>query len=124
LERAEAWGSERQGSGWEGAWTTKFWQRDAAATPKAAGKSRFEAEGELLDDRVGEDLARDAFDFGLGLGGVLGEGVFEGELEVLSLADVGDSAVLHAAERAGDSLALGIEHGPLQSDVHMRLHEV
>ena len=30
----------------------------------------------------------------------------------------------HAAERAGDGLALGIEHGPLECDIHMRLHEV
>ena len=88
--------------------------------PAVAG---FEAEGKLLDDGVGKDLAGDALDFGVSRGGVLGEGVFEGELEVLSLADVRDSAVLHTAEGAGDGLALGIQHGPLQCDVHMRLHE-
>src|ERR1700677_3910609 len=82
-------------------------------------ESGFEAEGKLLDDRVGEDLAGDALDFELGPGRIGGEGVVEGELEVFSLADVGHAVVLHAAERAGDGLALGIEHGPLTSDVHM-----
>ena len=89
-----------------------------------ASGSGFEAEGELFDDRVGEDLAGDALDLGLGMGGITGEGVVEGELEVLALADVGDAVVLHAAERAGDGLALSVEHGPLQRDVNMRLHSV
>jgi len=86
--------------------------------------SGFEAEGVFLDYRVGEDFAGDALEFLLGRGRVGGEGVFKGEQEVLSLADIGDAVVLHAAERAGDGLALSIEHGPLECDIHMRLHEV
>jgi hypothetical protein len=88
------------------------------------GSSGFEAEGELFDHGVGEDLAGDTFDFKLRLRGVLRQRVVECELEVFSLADVGDSVVLHAAERASNGLALGIEHGPLQCYVYMRLHEV
>ena len=57
------------------------------------GSSGFEAEGEFFDDGVGEDLARDALDFKLGRGRVGGERVFEGEQEVLSLADVGDPII-------------------------------
>ena len=93
-------------------------------TPFGGGFLGFYAEGELFDDGVGEDLAGDAFHFELGLGWIAGERVVEGELEVLSLAHVGDAVVLHAAEGSSDGLALGIENGPLQSDVNMRLHEV
>src|ERR1700685_2977430 len=55
--------------------------------------SVFEAEGELLDDGVGEDFAGDAFD--LGLDGALFEAIFEGQEEILSLPHVGDAAVFH-----------------------------
>ena len=89
-----------------------------------ADRSGFEAEGELFDDGVGEDLAGDALDLDLGRGGIGGQLVGEGKLEVLSLADIGDAFVFHAAERAGYGLALGVEDGPLQCYVHMRLHEV
>jgi hypothetical protein len=85
--------------------------------------SGFEAEGELFNDGVGEDFAGDSLDFKLGLCGVAGERVFEGKQEVLSLANISDARILHAAERASDSLPLSIEHGPLESDIHMRLHE-
>ena len=104
----------RRGSGYEG-------HGGGVAKERESG---LEAEGVFLDDGVGEDLVGDAFDFLPGCCGIGGEGVFESEQEVLSLADIGDAVVLHAAERAGDGLALGIEHGPLESDIHMRLHEV
>jgi hypothetical protein len=81
----------------------------------------FEAEGELFDDGVGEDLAGDALDFELGLGG--GESIVEGEEKVFPLADVGDAFVVHATERAGYGLALSVEHGALEGDVHVGLHE-
>jgi hypothetical protein len=85
-------------------------------------KSGFEAEGEFFDDGVGEDFARDALDFTLCLGEIGGKRVVESEQEVLTLADVGDAFVFHAAERTGDGLALRVEHGPLQCHVYMGLH--
>ena len=93
----------------------------------SAGKtwrSGFETEGELFDDGVGEDFAGDALDFKLRLRWILRERVVESQQEVFSLADVGDAVVLHTTERAGYSLALSIEHGPLQRDIYMRLHQV
>ena len=87
-------------------------------------KLGFEAEGELFDDGVGEHLAGDALDFELGLGWIGGESVVEGEEEIFALADVGYAFVVHATERAGYGLALGVEHGALEGDVHMGLHEV
>ena len=71
----------------------------------------LDAEGELFDDGVGENLAGDAFDLGLGLGTI--EAVFEGEEEVFALADVSDALVVHATERSGYGLALGVEDGGL-----------
>ena len=68
------------------------------------------------------NLAGDALDLELGLGGVGCEGVFEGEEEVLPLADIGDPVHAHAAERSGDGLALGIEDGALQCDIDMGFH--
>jgi hypothetical protein len=86
--------------------------------------SGLEAEGELLDDGVGEDFAGDTLDFELRMGWIGGERLFEGEEEVFSLADVGDAAGSHAAECAGDGLALGVQYGPLECDVNMRFHGV
>ena len=84
--------------------------------------SVFEAEGELLDDGVGEDFAGDAFDFGLGSAGF--EAIFEGQQEILSLADIGDAAVFHAAESICNCLPLGIQHGSFESDIDMSLQRV
>ncbi len=81
------------------------------ALKETTARSRLDAEGEVFDDGVGEDLAGDAFDFGVGGGWI--EAVFEGEEEVFALADVGDAAVVHAAERSGYGLALGVEDGGL-----------
>jgi len=82
--------------------------------------SGFGAEGELFDDGVGEDLAGDAFDFGAG--GLDVDAVFEGEEEVLALADVGDAPVFHAAKSIGDGLALGVEDRAFESYVDVSLH--
>ena len=83
--------------------------------------SSFEAVGELFDDGVGEDFAGDALDFGGG-GFFVGEGGVEGEEEVLALADVGYAGVVHAAERLGDGLALGVEDGTLEGDINVGIH--
>ena len=74
------------------------------------GRSGFEAEGEFFDDWIGEYFAGDALDFELRLGGIRGQRVFQGELEVFSLADIGDAVPIHAAECASYGLALGIEN--------------
>ncbi len=71
----------------------------------------LDADGEFLDDGVGEDLAGDAIDFCLG--GFAGEPVVEGEEEIFALADVGDAFVALAGERGLHGLALGIEDGAL-----------
>ena len=84
--------------------------------------SGFKAERELFDHWVGENFARYAFDFKLRLRGVRGERVFERELEVLSLANIGNAVPVHTAESTSDGLALRVEHGPLQCYVYMRLH--
>ena len=84
------------------------------------GASALEAEGELFDDGVGEDLGGDAFDLLAGGGGV--EAVGQREQKVLTLADVGDASVGHAAESVGDRLALCIEHGGFECDIDMSLH--
>jgi hypothetical protein len=65
------------------------------------------AKGELLDHGIGEDFSGDPIDFGLGSAVV--EAVVEGQDEILSLAHVSDGAVLHAAKRICDCLALSIE---------------
>ena len=80
----------------------------------------FKPEGELFDDGVGEDLARDPVHFEFGC--FRCERVVEGEQEVLSLADVGDAFVFHATEGSGDGLALSIEYGAFQSDINVGLH--
>ena len=84
--------------------------------------SVFEAEGELLDDGVGEDFAGDAFY--LGLGGALFEAIFEGQEEILSLPHVGDAAIFHTAESICNCLPLGIQHGSFESYIDMSLHRV
>ena len=84
--------------------------------------SVFEAEGELLDDGVGEDFAGDALDLSLGDAGF--EAIFEGQEEVFSLPDIGYTAVFHAAESICNCLPLGIQHGSFESDIDMSLHRV
>jgi hypothetical protein len=76
--------------------------------------------GELFDDGVAEDVASDAFDFGIG--GVGGKGAVEGEEEVFALADIGYALIVHAGEGVADGLALGVEDGGLERDVDMCLH--
>jgi len=75
---------------------------------------------EFLDHRIGEYLAGDSGNLGLGPGSV--QAAIERELEELALADVVHTLVAHLAERALDGLALGIEHGLLQRDVNVSLH--
>src|SRR3954463_9796573 len=82
--------------------------------------SIFNPVAELFDDRFREHVARDALIFLLRCG--LVEPAVQGELEILSLADVGDGGVSHLLERALDCLALGIEHGLLQRNVDVGFH--
>lgn len=84
------------------------------------GLSVFELEAALFDDGIGKNFTGDTFH--LGFGGGPFEAVIEGENKVLSLADVGDSAILHSAQRIRDGLPLGIQHGSFQRDIDMSLH--
>jgi hypothetical protein len=84
--------------------------------------SAFEAEGELFDDGVGENLGGDAFD--LVPRSCWLQTVFEGEEKVFALADVVDAFVLHAAEGVGDGLTLGVEDRSFECYVDMSLHHV
>ena len=82
----------------------------------------FEAEGELFDDRVGENLAGDAFDLGLGGDGI--KAVGEGEEEVFALANVVDAAVIHPSQRICDRLTLCIQDCSFEGYIDMGLHHV
>jgi hypothetical protein len=82
--------------------------------------SGFGAESELFDDGVGEDLAGDAFDFDAGFFRI--DAVFDGQEEVLALANIGNVFVFHATQGVGDGLALGIENRAFESDVNVSLH--
>jgi hypothetical protein len=86
-------------------------------------RSGFEAERELFDDGIGEDVASDALDFVLCLCGIGGERGGESENEVFSLAYVGDAIEADTAQGAGDGLPLRVEYRTLQGDVNMRCHQ-
>jgi len=87
----------------------------------------FEAERVFLDDGVDENLSGYAVDFGPGGGfGCVGIGIccwrFEVEEEILTLANIGDAAVVHPAESVSYRLALGIENSAFQRNINMGFH--
>lgn len=67
-------------------------------------------EAELLDDRIGEDLARDLLDFGLGGGAVK---TLQFQHKEFALADVAHGGMAKGSERVLDGGALRVEHGAL-----------
>ena len=71
---------------------------------------------EILDHRVGEQLAAHRLD--VGVAGAVGKV----ELDQLAGADVLDAAEAEAFERMVDRLALRVEHAGLQGDEHARFH--
>jgi len=93
---------------------------DAAGLTQRALSSIFQTEAALFDDGIGEHLARDALH--LRRGGRPLQAIVKGEDKVFSLANIGDSAILHPAQRIRHGLPLGIEHGSFQRDIDMSLH--
>ena len=80
----------------------------------------FQLKPELFDDRVGEHLAGNALDLGVGRGAV--QRVGQPQDEVLALPHVLDAAVLHFFEGVVNGLPLRIKHGLLQRDIDVSLH--
>ena len=82
----------------------------------------FDAKSELLDHRICENFTRNSFDLVACDGGF--DVVLKGEEKVLTLTDIVDTAVFHAAEGIGYGLALCIEDGSFERDIDMGLHDV
>ena len=76
-------------------------------------------EAELFDDRIGEDLARDLLDFGLGGGAVE---ALKFKDEEFSLAYVTHGGMAEGRQGVLDGGALRVEHGALQHDPDMCFH--
>src|SRR5579864_1122966 len=77
-------------------------------------------ETELFDDRIGQDLAGDTFDFGLGLFPT--QASVQRELEILSLPDALQALAAHLLERAVNRFALGVENTLLERNVDVGCH--
>src|SRR5579871_1115599 len=75
---------------------------------RSLASSFLNAIGELLDHRVGEHLAGDAFHLGAGRGGT--QAVRERNREILALAHAGNIGKPDLAQRVLDGLALGVQH--------------
>lgn len=80
----------------------------------------FQGVTELLDHRIGEDLASDAFDL---LAGTRFIQPIDRNLEVLALAYIGHRLKAHLAECAMNGFALRVEHRLLERHVHVGFHE-
>src|ERR1700740_2910165 len=80
-----------------------------------------QGETELFDDGIGQNFARNAFDFGLSL--LPTQSSVERKFAVFSLADALEPFVAHFLERAVNRLALGIEDTLLKRDVDVGCHK-
>src|SRR5438270_9209196 len=67
----------------------------------------------VFNHRVGEDVASDGIEI---------RARIESDLEVFPLPDIVNSGVAQAYEGGADGLALRVQDGRLQSDVHARFH--
>ena len=103
-------------------------QASAACRFRAAGfaalrrSTVFEGEAKFFDHRVGQDVARDPFNLGLGLG--FAEAAVKREFEVFSLANVLQALVAHLFKRALDGLTLGIEDAFFQRNIDVGFHRL
>src|SRR6476646_7688378 len=78
----------------------------------------FEAlDPEILDDRIGQELAAHVLD-----GGIL-RPIGKVELDQLARADVVDAGKAQSLERMVDRLALRVEHSGFEGDEDSRFHE-
>lgn len=84
--------------------------------------SVFQPETALFNNGIGQHLAGDSSDLGLGFGAI--QTIVEREHKILSLPNIGHSAVLHPVQRICHCLPLGIQHGSFQRDIDMSLHLV
>src|SRR5205085_2510895 len=80
----------------------------------------FEGVAILFNDRVGQNLARNALDFRLSVG--FGETAIQTDLEVLSLPNALQPLKAHFVQRALDSLALRIQDTFFERDVNVGSH--
>src|SRR5262249_9439178 len=83
------------------------------------GLSRLELIGVVLDNGIGEELLAHPLDLGLGAFGIVLRHL---DLDIFTLAHIANRAEAERVQRAGDGLALRIEHALLQRDGDSRLH--
>jgi hypothetical protein len=74
----------------------------------------------FFDYRIGQDFSGDALHLRLRL--CLFQSVFELNLEVLSLANIGNGLIAHFLQRTLYGFTLGIEHALLERNVYVGLH--
>ena len=96
--------------------------RNDLSTLHSTGPLRFDVEGEFLDNRISQHLARDTLRFGVS--SVRLDVVFKSQEKVLALAYVRDARVRHTPKRIGYGFALSIEYRMLKVDIDMSLHRV
>src|SRR5215467_5658148 len=81
--------------------------------------SRLELIGVVLDYGVGEELLAHSLDLGLGAFGIALRHV---DLDIFALAHIANRAEAERMKRAGNGLALRVEHALFQRDGDARLH--
>src|SRR3972149_3582486 len=94
-------------------------RRSRVSKGEAPDLSRLELIGVVLDDGVGEELLAHALHFGAGAFRIA---LGHLDLDIFTLAHIANRAEAERMERAGDRLALRVEHARLQRDGDARLH--